>query len=494
MAFVARLRGTAQFDTFRCECTTAPYQRLRDGVVSLSGPSLVCHCVLFTSPFVRAISRCCPQPASPAQVAHTVHKYEQVEAPSTSLSRSPSLPQHAFNASPKEMSISAKGIKKGSSTTAWFSACADRAPVPHADLEVIESCISEHGTFVDAVAHNVWIGQVAHWRHQLILRPRGSPTWYLGLRHFPGSASLVWPVMEKVQKGGTNHERKCFIPHVLTDCVKLLTINSFDNFEAFLFEAHSPAWQATELGEKAWALDAIRFYPKSDPKPLLEVVAEAGFWNLPRQFLQSVGLLLGHSIGSGASVIEASWELSKAVLSCDDEQAAKCVEQRMVLLTREAENRDTNFGECEELDEVLERKDEKAAEVEAKEHVSAQEALTVARDEFRSRVASVSGRRAKAKKVPAPPGRKWPKNVPVGVIDHATGKAMAPPGAVVWRARTDGRWCGKLRSYPEVSRSWARYGERQAMILMLRELWEEYLCAAGMGIEACPIDGIFATT
>lgn len=91
-------------------------------------------------------------------------------------------------------------------------------------------------------------------------------------------------------------------------------------------------------------------------------------------------------------------------------------------MAKDAENRDTNSGECEELEEVLERKDEKAAEVEAKEHISAQEALAVARDEFRSRVAKVSGKRAKAKKVPAPPGRKWPKNIPEAVADHATGK------------------------------------------------------------------------
>lgn len=171
------------------------------------------------------------------------------------------------------MSIGAKGIKTGASSASWFAACADRHPVPHADLSVIETCISQAGGFADHIAHNVRIGQVAHWKHQLILRARVSPTWSLGLRHFLGSVFVVWPLMDKLQKGSTQREMKFFVPTILKDCVQLLTISSFDDFEAFAFEARSPAWQATEFGAKAWSLDAIRFYPKSEPKPLLEVVA-----------------------------------------------------------------------------------------------------------------------------------------------------------------------------------------------------------------------------
>lgn len=240
-------------------------------------------------------------------------------------------------------------------------------------------------------------------------------------------------------------------------------------------------------------MQAVRFYRVGEPQYLLLVAAGAGFWNLPLHFMQSVARLRSEALSEGLTPVEATFELSKRILQCSDQEAAACMEKRVVELCRSVEAHDGNFGECEELDEVLEKHDEKAATKQIEEYGNAQQALSSARVALSPKVASLQKRGGASAKKQAlhSGGRTYPRAVPPGTIDHGTGKALAPPGAYVWRALSDGRWCGKLSPYPEISRSWARYSERGALIEMLQELWRQFLAPKGLSEADCPIDGIF---
>ncbi len=79
------------------------------------------------------------------------------------------------------------------------------------------------------------------------------------------------------------------------------------------------------------------------------------------------------------------------------------------------------------------------------------------------------------------------RRLPPSEISHDEAKMLAPPTSYVWRRHTTGHWCGKLPPHKEVSRSWTKYGEKEAVLAVLRELWIQ----RGMGGDACPIEGLF---
>ena len=43
-----------------------------------------------------------------------------------------------------------------------------------------------------------------------------------------------------------------------------------------------------------------------------------------------------------------------------------------------------------------------------------------------------------------------------------------------------------------MSRSWRKYGEAQALQLVLRYFWKLYLVEQGWGPDLCPVQGVFA--
>ena len=79
------------------------------------------------------------------------------------------------------------------------------------------------------------------------------------------------------------------------------------------------------------------------------------------------------------------------------------------------------------------------------------------------------------------------RKVPPSEISHADAKLLAPPSSYVWRRHTTGHWCGKLPPHGEISRSWTKHGEREAVLGLIRELWTQH----GMIGDACPIEGLF---
>lgn len=92
---------------------------------------------------------------------------------------------------------------------------------------------------------------------------------------------------------------------------------------------------------------------------------------------------------------------------------------------------------------------------------------------------------------PSGPRRRIPQE---GVIPHESAKSLSPPGSYIWRALTEGAWCGRLPPNGERSRSWRRHGEREACLQILRILWAQWADSEGLPLSAVPVDGLFPDT
>lgn len=436
------------------------------------------------------------------QVASEIHSYAPLEGAAVTRERAVELPKSAFKAPAASASMNFKDVKTGGANPPWHSMGADRHPVPHADLELCSAALGTGVLFADALVSNIWLGAVADFRHQLALKEERTGQWFIALRHCPGSCAILWPA-------ALHHMREqdgaYFVPMVQTHGPVLKAIGSLQGWQAARFEFRSPAWQHAKYQGVAGrsSVEAIRCFMVGEPKALLVCAAEAGFWSLPKSFLQGIATLIGVALTEGASAMDMVFLLCRSILGNEaQEEVTNVAQHRLVELTRLVEHCDANYAECEELDEVLEKNDEKVAEKQCKDHADDQAALQEARETFRTQVAASRGSSSrgasssgsgKQPKILNSAGRRYPKNVPKGMITHEAAKSLRPPGSYVWRGLTDGKWCGRLPPFPEMSRSWAKYGEQQALRIVLVELWDLYLTGKGLGIEHCPIENLMTT-
>lgn len=67
---------------------------------------------------------------------------------------------------------------------------------------------------------------------------------------------------------------------------------------------------------------------------------------------------------------------------------------------------------------------------------------------------------------------------------------MFRTGPFILKSLVQGAWQGHLPPYARVGRSWARYGERDSMRLVLVDLWEKHLKLRGLSRIGCPIAGL----
>ncbi len=53
-----------------------------------------------------------------------------------------------------------------------------------------------------------------------------------------------------------------------------------------------------------------------------------------------------------------------------------------------------------------------------------------------------------------------------------------------WRSNTVGLWVGRLPPFKRCSASWHLYGQREAALIVLRDLWTNYLIQAAVAVES----------
>lgn len=259
-------------------------------------------------------------------------------------------------------------------------------------------------------------------------------------------------------------------------------------------EFHSPAWQTRVLGERAVALGpfAVRIFSASPVRPLRELAARAGFWTLGKGWLESFAGYIGCPIASGSSHFETWRVVTQAALpDASETDVLDCMERRLVVMHKQVEKSEAQYTDIPDLDDVLEKRDEKKVKGETKSYEVETCNLAEFSTAFREQAAKLRPRPQRGSAEAKAAARKYPRNIPKGEIPHAEAKLLAPAEGLVWRNLTAGAWCGKYGAYPELSRSWLKWTERGALLAVLRQLWMLHLTKNGATTSACPIRNLF---
>ena len=89
-------------------------------------------------------------------------------------------------------------------------------------------------------------------------------------------------------------------------------------------------------------------------------------------------------------------------------------------------------------------------------------------------------------------GYRWPTKMLADVTDmgEEVAQAPAPLECRMWRDDFNCRWQAQFEYLGNKSRSWAKYGFDQALVLVLEWAWKQYLLHNGLDATHCPIQGL----
>ena len=91
--------------------------------------------------------------------------------------------------------------------------------------------------------------------------------------------------------------------------------------------------------------------------------------------------------------------------------------------------------------------------------------------------------------------KKYPSSVPLDFRQEDV-KLYIPPGTSCWRGNLRAEWWGHCQPYKRVREPTRRHGgnERETILSMLRQLWEQYCRKEGVGLKQCGIPGLFSSS
>lgn len=476
---VVDLGGLVGVVSPHCAPPTSGFDPLLSLARRMLGPTHIRKASLLSQPY-------------PLKVASKLHQYDELEGPAVASSRSSYAPREAFRANPKSASLPFRSITKSGADLEWYSPGADRHPVSHGDLQMAAESCATH-IFDDRIVACAWKGAIVDWSHMMALRAIGESQWYIGLVHLPGSSVVLWPVTLKECPGGEGMEY--FMPNAGVSMPTLRCLTDFARWEAATFTPRSPCWLHRELAKSSamWSFPAVRFIRRSEVAPLLKVAAQSAFWSLGKPWLRQVAAELGLAVSDGTTMMDLVWTLVRSITGSDEEIVADLVEKRVAEMHRQVESNDAGYAHVEELHDCLEVRDEEEVEKKVSEWQEDQAELKQVIAEFSDKVKTLPNRRRSGKLVNNA-GKRYPRALPRGQIPRDVAKALSPPGSYLWRARTDGRWCGRLPPYGELSRSWAKFGEQEALRLVLQQMWRLFLARTGRHESDCPIGDLFETS
>lgn len=127
------------------------------------------------------------------------------------------------------------------------------------------------------------------------------------------------------------------------------------SWEACCFHWRSPMWLCRYYplarGNLGFGIAAISDVP---PKPLLDLAAEHGFWQLDGVFLRSLAHHMGLGMMSSKSVFKVCLELVMKIRECSAERALQCLGHRLGL-NQTSTMFYQELADIDEASEVLDR-------------------------------------------------------------------------------------------------------------------------------------------
>lgn len=442
--------------------------------------------------------------ANERRILERVHRFSEPTLAAAAAPIGP-LPPEVFRPSVKDAPAVFHKLPGFRSSPEWYSPGAASYPQVFSDLALIEFV---EGRGLRRFVRNIWLGEMMQASHHILVRHLhdGSPTrWYFAVRFVVGSCALLWPADEHQTPSGND---KYFVPHAAKVQVSQVVVPIVDHtmWEAMPFVWRSPLGQSVAtpaIGPLAWAPHAIRAFPTEPSAPLLETACKCGFWNMPMPFLKKVATLLSVVLPQSADAVAVLELLIKKICGhVDDELVLAWLDRRLTAVSRQQhmEHVESKLLDADDVQDCLSSHDkDDYNKMRGKTKVVVEETKAFMGRIKEKRQAVIAARAssagaAKAQKRKPAAGRNARAArlvIPPGAITHAEAKQMAPVGAYVWRNQSSQTWHGKFPPLGEISRSWARYGHREAAILILQELWTR---AIALGhCEACPIEGLMGS-
>ena len=429
------------------------------------------------------------------RILSKVHHYKEVVPDSSPLLRGISAPNSFFLMHAKDCKFPVQDLSGTKQDCSWFSPNADRSSVPIADLRLVDAATSRKQLHMLRFS---WLGGLARWQHNIVLKisdVEGSGAgWAFALGPVGDSAVLAWPAKE-VELVHGDPARTFFQPVVPLSRPLFVAILDLQSWEGCSYEWHAPAWTHSEHPDSKYQtrLLAVR---RSPTLPLLSLAAEEAFWDLPLTTLQALSAHVGLAHGAALDAFDLVLSLLKhACPNKEEVDLLPLVIKRLAVMKKNAGGDVINeVLAVDETADYLTKDDHANLKKEASKMQGREIDYKAFKERYKTKKAELSPpivqpkKRSRKREASAAQRLRVPED---GTIPHVEAKALAPPGSHLWIARGDQTWNGRYPPFSSHSRSWHRYGERDALILVLRAVWEDYCDAHGMDTSEVPVQGLF---
>ena len=420
------------------------------------------------------------------QVLSKMHKFKEVEADEAIDALTARLPKNAYQCSDADASL--KDIPKIVSTQAspsWYSPQAVNWSQQHADLHLVAEA-HLHNSW--AKLKNAWLGCLFQAKHKIIVKT--ADKMIFGGCHFADSAVVAFPARVALQ----SEMLHMFEPDIagLPPCGMLWACCSLEGVEAVCYKWRSPYSQIM-LAPAAKDLPyAVRAVATTSFGPVLHLAARHAFWNIDKATLMRFAEHERIDIPKGSSLFDTLWYLIEGIFpKMPDEELMELCCMRLGSFKDKLQWSD-ELADIDEAREVLDRNDQSVLETERKAVCTiAEHAEEFKRDytaKFKVLAKPAAAPKKKGKKTLATPRLPlWPDNK----IPLAEARLFLPRDAQLWSDDRFGNWHGELKPFPRIGRAWKKWGEKGALIEVLRYLWSRWAEKSGKTMAEIPLDGLF---
>ena len=363
----------------------------------------------------------------------------------------------------------------------WYSPTGNNFCAHIADLNLLAAA-RDAGDFNKV--ETSWVADLFDVGHRLLVkvpRPEG-PQWYHAWYRFDHSGALAWPVRLVTEGNMTyfEYEKGAAQP-------SLLPIMSLTDITGMCFRWRSWPWQLRHMPGNPARKPAIRGLCDGPEESLLKVAARAAFWGLSKSQVQRFGGLVGCDTPSSMSFPNVLHLVISKVLGLSgaggNQSAADIISQRLADREQSCEFADTLIGADETYD-VMSKPDVDKLQEERKACASLLHTKAIFKDEYMRWRSSV------LPKVKKPISKKARYLLP-STIPQRKARKHIPDDCHIWRGVVRSEWCGHCRGHRRVQASWLKYGERNALIVVLRMLWDQHLTKHGKQRDQCPINDLW---
>ena len=459
-----------------------------------------------------------------------MHKYAIVDYENMVVPRGEqtALPDFVFKARAKHASLPFKEVIGTNPAPRWFSTNAAGEAGLFSDLAFMNYC-RKHGDW--GCISKLYLCCLLRGHRLLVKHKALHSTWFFALGGNTSRAGIGWPAVEKRVGDGSGGFTALFMPSCIpgdtgVDISKAfpwLFVHNAEDWVAMEYAWSPPAVTAAVLGRTDAFEDlALGARPVLGPMPLLTLAAKRAFWDLKAASVQALLKHEGVGIASNASLYQKVKALVGHILRPSAEEMMEILASRF---SKEPDIFEEVVADNEELEDVVDDEDlqdlkavnedvGRAASAKKsfkdeyiKEHAvlkqkqrkaaaDAAEAATLA-GEARGQAKASAKAKAKAKAAAElagswKAGHRWPTRMPADVTDmkEEVAQALAPPECRMWRDDFNCRWQAQFKYLGNKSRSWAKYGFDQALVLVLEWAWRQYLLHNGLDATHCPTQGL----